>query len=1085
MLLTLLPLAGWAQAVNLSTVNAVKAIYQQGGDIVYNAQDRSGIAWTIQYQAVENGEWTTIDEGEVALSFFDEDGHDVTTGFKNAGNYTIGISGASVNYSGSVPEAKRPAFTIQKAPLIITIDNIEKTYGDADPATATWAVKAGQSLPEPAENIYVTFGYVRTHSNDGSTEQVNTTTGYPINSIATAMNYNISVDGTPVLKINPRVLTVHYGGNEPFDDFAKVYGQENSEVLTDAVMTATTYKNWASGTVNGYTFEDEANKATLLTGNISPVMGEVNANAKSNGDLLDGTASHGYPITFNTSTLAAGSNYTIEYAPRYMRIKQIDINTTDFFFKQVAGATATPEGKYVYNGEEQTPVFEVYKGGSTEATATDANKLTRDHDFTVTISATSKDAGNYTVKVNGMGNYGGTNVAVAAFNFTIEQKPLNVIALNETKVYNGDAPSAPTGGFRLSYSGFIGEDNEDMSGFTKATAALATGASANVGAYDIVVTGNNTNTNYKMIGYTTNGKFTVTPLLGVRIKATDKSKTYGTADNTGTGAFSLEVDGTGTAPANAADRTALTSLANIAVTRDLTVKVDGSTEKVGSYANSLVPAWTTAGEALDLYKNYGADLETPGVTLVKGDFEITPATVTIITIGDTKVYGTADDYVAGVQADATKIAISGTEDPIENVIKTYPTLVREAGEDVGFYNITVKDGTLELTENYSLDKVTYSNGRLKITPAELTVTPIEQTVPVMATGTPALNQSAVKMTGLINNAVVQDAVSDIAYELSYAGGVGFTAENTYDEGIVSAAKSPLPDGAKNKNYTITWNKGKLIVTAGAADLFLNADDADVAAKIDANDGQTANIKIKLNRGNSELSGWTDAWRAGEWNALVLPFEISVADLSKALGYAIVNVVDPSKTTVAEKSSGVKFAKISLKLEMGLNDTKIPANNPIFVKTSSAIAADRVIEFGTQTIVKPATGGPSIDADKDNLGIKFAGTYEKMTLDKNYSYIQFLADNGTQKKMQIITSDNSEFDIVPYNAFIVTPQNSLLAIELNFEELDGSTTTIRNIDAEKMAGVAAEGWYTLNGVKLQGVPTEKGIYINNGKKIVIK
>ncbi len=1084
MLFALLPLAGWAQAVDLSSVHAVKAIYQQGGDIVYNAQDRSGIAWTIQYQAVENGEWTTIDEGDVVLSFYDELGHDVTAGFKNAGNYTIGITGASVNYINSVLEAKRPAFTIKKAPLVITIDNIEKTYGDADPATATWAVKAGQSLPEPAENIYVTFGYERTHNVDGSTEQVNTTTGYPINSTATAMNYTITVEGNPVLKINPRVLTVHYGGNDPFDDFAKVYGQENSVVLTDAVMTATTYTNWASGTVNGYTFEDEAHKATLLHGDIVPVMGEVNANAKSNGDLLDGTATNGYPITFNTSTLAAGPNYTIVYAPRFMRIKQIDINTTDFFFKQVAGATATPAGKYVYNGEEQTPVFEVYKGGNTEATATDANKLIRDDDFTVTISATAKNAGDYTVKVNGRGNYGGVNVVVDAFNFTIEKKPLNVIALNETKVYDGVAPSAPTGGFRLSYSGFIGEDNEDMLGFTKATAALTTTVSANVGAYDIEVTGSDANTNYKMIGYTTNGKFTVTPLLGVKVKATNKSKIYGTEDVAV--AFALEIDATGETPV-AGDVANLTSLTNIAVTRDLTVKVDGSTEKVGTYANSLVPAWTAAGEALDLFKNYGADLETPGVTLVKGNFEITPATVTIITIGDTKVYGTADDYVAGVQADATKIAISGTEDPIENVIKTYPTLVREAGEDVGFYNITVKDGTLELTENYSLDNVTYSNGRLKITPAELTVTPIEQTVPVMATGTPELNQSAVKMTGLINNAVVQDAVSNIAYELKYKAGVIFTDENAgINDGIESAAPAVIADTYKNKNYTITWTTGKLIITAGAADLFLNADDADVAAKIDANDGKTANIKIKLNRGNSSLSGYTDAWRAGEWNALVLPFQISVADLSKALGYAIVNVVDPSKTTVAEKASGVKYAKISLKLEMGLNDTKIPANNPIFVKTSSAIADDQVINFGTQTIVKPATGGPSIDADEDNLGIKFAGTYETMTLDKNYSYIQFLAGTDTKpNSMQVITKDGSEFDIVPYNAFIVTPQNSSLAIELNFEELDGSTTTIRNIDAEKMAGVAAEGWYTLNGVKLQGVPTEKGIYINNGKKIVIK
>ena len=29
------------------------------------------------------------------------------------------------------------------------------------------------------------------------------------------------------------------------------------------------------------------------------------------------------------------------------------------------------------------------------------------------------------------------------------------------------------------------------------------------------------------------------------------------------------------------------------------------------------------------------------------------------------------------------------------------------------------------------------------------------------------------------------------------------------------------------------------------------------------------------------------------------------------------------------------------------------------------------------------------------------------------------------------------------------------------------------------------WYTINGVKLDGKPTAKGLYIVNGKKIVIK
>ena len=40
----------------------------------------------------------------------------------------------------------------------------------------------------------------------------------------------------------------------------------------------------------------------------------------------------------------------------------------------------------------------------------------------------------------------------------------------------------------------------------------------------------------------------------------------------------------------------------------------------------------------------------------------------------------------------------------------------------------------------------------------------------------------------------------------------------------------------------------------------------------------------------------------------------------------------------------------------------------------------------------------------------------------------------------------------------------------------------NMETGKMS---FEGWYTLDGVRLDGKPSTKGIYINNGKKSVIK
>ena len=51
-------------------------------------------------------------------------------------------------------------------------------------------------------------------------------------------------------------------------------------------------------------------------------------------------------------------------------------------------------------------------------------------------------------------------------------------------------------------------------------------------------------------------------------------------------------------------------------------------------------------------------------------------------------------------------------------------------------------------------------------------------------------------------------------------------------------------------------------------------------------------------------------------------------------------------------------------------------------------------------------------------------------------------------------------------------------------LDGDNTGIRGINADSRS-LPSDGWYTLDGRRLAGRPTVKGIYINNGRKVVVK
>ena len=50
-----------------------------------------------------------------------------------------------------------------------------------------------------------------------------------------------------------------------------------------------------------------------------------------------------------------------------------------------------------------------------------------------------------------------------------------------------------------------------------------------------------------------------------------------------------------------------------------------------------------------------------------------------------------------------------------------------------------------------------------------------------------------------------------------------------------------------------------------------------------------------------------------------------------------------------------------------------------------------------------------------------------------------------------------------------------------EEEDGSTTAINAAELQNLK--SAEGLYRIDGVKVQGATTQKGVYIQDGKKFV--
>ena len=59
-----------------------------------------------------------------------------------------------------------------------------------------------------------------------------------------------------------------------------------------------------------------------------------------------------------------------------------------------------------------------------------------------------------------------------------------------------------------------------------------------------------------------------------------------------------------------------------------------------------------------------------------------------------------------------------------------------------------------------------------------------------------------------------------------------------------------------------------------------------------------------------------------------------------------------------------------------------------------------------------------------------------------------------------------------------------SITVRLVSRNGDVTAIGTLDTTT-GEISFDGWYDMSGRKLDGKPSTKGIYINNGKKVIVK
>ena len=169
-----------------------------------------------------------------------------------------------------------------------------------------------------------------------------------------------------------------------------------------------------------------------------------------------------------------------------------------------------------------------------------------------------------------------------------------------------------------------------------------------------------------------------------------------------------------------------------------------------------------------------------------------------------------------------------------------------------------------------------------------------------------------------------------------------------------------------------------------------------------------------------------------------------------------NLIVPSVLTAfTVKSVGETSVALS-----PIEDGIIPAGVPVLLLSKSVDSND--IRSSSTEEKGTAKGGQLKAAPKDGKVVKSIGNIYLLYKDKFY-----LSQTGTIPENGVYLEVNAE----------KSRTRGVLSIG------DDGTTGIQQI--ENGLNLEKNGWYTLDGRRLESAPTRKGLYINNGKKVVIK
>jgi hypothetical protein len=211
---------------------------------------------------------------------------------------------------------------------------------------------------------------------------------------------------------------------------------------------------------------------------------------------------------------------------------------------------------------------------------------------------------------------------------------------------------------------------------------------------------------------------------------------------------------------------------------------------------------------------------------------------------------------------------------------------------------------------------------------------------------------------------------------------------------------------------------------------------------------------------------------------------------------------PSTTTVGTFYTFGGVSENSGEYVVTMNEvtaTTLTAGTPYMIKP----ATTDPITFQNTAYAVPSTGFTTAGMTTDANGWEFRGTYQEITWPDGQTRLYAFAAANFKKSDGELLNDVGAFrrfdygHANPFRCYLWAPDhiqarsvnragNKLPeSMKVILVSASGETTGIGTLDNRTGEVTFADEWYSLDGQKLDGKPTKKGLYINKGNKVVIK